>query len=145
MKMKATLIIILCICGSTSNAQKLSATDSLLISYEQKKWDAIRTGDHSVINDLMADDFYNIGYLPDGSVFRSGKPAKSKAASSAKEMQKLPKADFKLSDFKIITATKDVKIVTYTAKGPLSLYVTTTWARRQKNWKSVFYQATAFK
>ena len=146
MNPKNALIIFMCFFTSAPFAQKLTKTDSLLISYEQVKWDAIRTGDHSVIIDWMSEDFFNIGYLPDGSVFRSGKESKPKAASSATAgMKELPKADFQLSDFKVITATKDVKIVSYIAKGPLNIYATTTWVRRQKNWKSVFYQATAFK
>lgn len=145
MKAKYVLFILIFFYTTPLFAQKLLNTDSLLISYEQKKWDAMRTGNYSLLQDWMSDDFFNIGYMPDGSVYRYQKKKTRQAPAKTNEMKELPKANFQLRDFKVITATKDVKIVTYIANGPLNLYITTTWAKRQKNWKSVFYQATAFK
>ena len=144
MKSRIILFISIFFISTNLKAQHYTSTDSMLIRYEQQKWDAMRTGDYSILQDWMSDDFFNIGYMPDGSVYRYQKKKKAAVPINKKEMKELPKADFKLSNFKVITATKEVKIVTYIAKGPLNLYITTTWAKRQKNWKSVFYQATAF-
>ena len=145
--MKKGYILIICTLSFINDliAQHYTSTDSMLIKYEQQKWDAMRTGDYSLLQDWMSDDFFNIGYMPDGSVYRYQKKKIAVAPVNKKDMKELPIADFKLSDFKVVTATKDVKIVTYIARGPLNLYITTTWAKRQKNWKSIFYQATAFK
>ena len=118
--------------------------DTLLINREKVKWEALKTGQFGMNHEWFAPDFVSIGYMPDGSVYKSGKTNTSKPAN-APEKDKLPPADFALSNFKVVNASPEVKIITYQADGPLNLYVTTAWSKRGKLWMTVFYQATRYK
>lgn len=128
---------------SACSAQKDTA-DSLLISRENTKWEALKTGNFGLHDDWFADDFSSIGYMPDGSVYRMEKSNLSKPTNPG-EKGKLPAAVFLLSNFKVVNASESVKIITYQADGPLNLYVTTVWSKRHNEWKTVFYQATKYK
>lgn len=140
---------ILCFCYAVAMSfsaypQTDAGADSLLIVREKIKWEALKTGQFGMNSQWFAPDFISIGYMPDGSVYRSEK-ANTARPTNPGEKAKLPPADFALSNFKIVTATSDVKVVTYQADGPLNLYATTTWAKRGAEWLSVFYQATKYK
>ncbi len=124
-------------------AQKNSRIDSLLINWEKLKWEALSKGQFGLHNEWFAQDFSSIGYMPDGSVYRAEKRNVSKPTNEL-EKAKLPAADFALSNFKVVTASSEVKIVTYQADGPLNIYVTTTWVKRNNKWLTVFYQATKY-
>jgi len=115
--------------------------DTLLINREKVKWEALKTKNFGAHGDWFAKDFAAIGYLPDASVYRTGFGDKV----SLPKMDDLPSAVFVLSGFKIVNASKDVKAISYQADGPLNLYITTIWAKRENEWKTVFYQATKYK
>ena len=123
--------------------------DSMLVSREKQKWEALATGEpNPAAKDWFAKDMHSIGYMPDGTVYRtlynSEKQSFTKSKDSLAEV-KLPKATFVLSDFTVISPTADVKIVTYQSDGPIHLYATTVWHRRNDKWESIFYQATKYK
>jgi hypothetical protein len=91
-------------------------------------------------NDCFSKDFAAIGYLPDGSVYRTGFSDKI----SLPKMDSLPAAIFILSGFRVVNASTNVKVISYRANGPLNLFITTIWAIREREWKTVFYQATKY-
>lgn len=115
--------------------------DTLLINREKVKWEALQTKNFGAHREWFDKDFAAIGYLPDASVYRTGFGDKV----SLPKMDDLPSAVFVLSGFKIVNASTEVKAISYQADGPLNLYVTTVWARRENEWKTVFYQATKYK
>ena len=115
--------------------------DTLLISRETAKWEALSTKRFGKHREWFAQDFAAIGYLPDASVYRTN----FGDAVTLPKMDDLPSAVFVLSGFKIVNASTDVKVISYRADGPLNLYVTTVWTKREGEWKTVFYQATKYK
>jgi len=118
-----------------------SNDDSLLINRENIKWEALKTKNFGAHSDWFAKDFVSIGYLPDASVYRTGFGDNVVFP----KMDDFPTAIFVLSGFKIVNASTDAKVISYKADGPLNLYVTTVWAKRENEWKTVFYQATKYK
>lgn len=86
---------------------------------------------------MFAEDFLSLGYEPDGTVKMT-----TKAQSFSRENRLPPGFEFTLSDFKVISANKDSVIVTYVAAGPIKVHATSVWAKRGREWKTVFYQAT---
>ena len=115
--------------------------DTLLINREKVKWEALKTKNFGAHVEWFAKDFAAIGYLPDASVYRTGFGDNF----AFPKMDDLPSAVFILSGFKIVSASAEVKVISYKADGPLNLYVTTVWAKRDNEWKTVFYQATKYK
>jgi hypothetical protein len=126
--------------AQSSDAQSTN-TDTLLIRREHVKWEALQTKSFAAHADWFAKDFAAIGYLPDASVYRMG----FGDITGLPKMDSLPAAVFVLSGFKVINASADVKVISYRANGPLSLYITAVWANREGEWKTVFYQATKYK
>jgi hypothetical protein len=119
--------------------------DSLLVRQEKLKWQALSRGEFGKHPEWMTADFMNIGYLPDGTVmrYRKGEQVPNPGQAPGKKLS-LPPATFAVSDFHVLTASPDVRIVTYQARGPLNLFVSSTWVRQGSVWKTLFYQATAF-
>jgi hypothetical protein len=134
------LVIIFTVFQLSSFAQT-NNDDSLLISREKIKWEALKTKNFGAHGDWFAKDFISIGYLPDASVFRTGFGDKMVSP----KMDDLPAAEFILSGLKIVNVSPEVKVISYQSDGPLNLYVTTMWAKRDNEWKTVFYQATKYK
>ena len=97
------------------------------------KWKSLKTGKMPSGN-WFAKDMQSIGYMPDGNVYHtiydSEKKRFVKPVDTLAQV-KLPAADFILSDFKVVTASADVKILTYQSDGPLNLYATTVWTKRR--------------
>ncbi len=129
--------------ATTQKEAKLSAE---IIAKETRKWDAIRSGTWSSVEDLYADDYISVGYAPDLTVSRRTK----------KEMfgrAKLGRADFQLSDFKVITSNGDTAVISFVAKsagdGPFgsgfAIYASSIWVKRKGEWKTLFYQASLIK
>lgn len=129
---------------SGSLAAQSGNPDTLLIKRELAKWEALKTANFGAHPEWYASDFVSIGYLPNASVYRTG-TGKSQTPTVAQSKAKFPAARFQVSGFTIVTASPTVKIITYQADGPLNLYVTTVWTRRNNEWKSVFYQATKYR
>jgi hypothetical protein len=100
------------------------------------------------VSDWFAKDMLSIGYSPDGSVYHTvynpQKQTFTKANDSLTTV-KLPPATFVLSNFKVLSPSADVKIVTYQSDGPIHIYATTVWNKRGDKWQSVFYQATKYR
>jgi hypothetical protein len=139
LSLSAALILI-----TNASAQNNKNEDTMLINKEKQKWEALKTGKLLMQNNWFADDFVSIGYMPDGSVYRTEKKNLAKPTNAA-EKRELPPAIFMLSNFKTITVSPGVKIITYQADGLVNLYATTTWVKRNNEWKSIFYQATRIK
>ncbi len=138
--LRITVIVISLLLQSPLFAQSLS-DDSLLVNRERIKWEALQTKNFGSHREWFAQDFVSIGYLPDAGVYRTGFGDKFVFPT----MDELPSATFVLSGFKVVNASPEVKVISYQANGPLNLYVTTVWAMRNKEWKTVFYQATKYK
>ena len=120
--------------SAKATANSLEAT---LIAKEKRKWDALKNGRWLSLKDMFAEDFISIGYEPDGAVKMSMK------AQSFSQENRLPSGiEFALSDFKVVAANKDSAVITYIAAGPIKVHATSVWAKRGKEWKTVFYQAT---
>ncbi|MDB5202765.1 MAG: hypothetical protein JWQ27_2174 [Ferruginibacter sp.] len=115
--------------------------DSLLVNRERAKWEALKTKSFGAHPEWFSREMISIGYLPNNMVYRTGFGDKI----SFPKMDEFPAADFTVSGFKIVNATADVKIVSYQAEGPISVYVTSVWARKDNEWKTVSYQATKYK
>ena len=115
--------------------------DTLLVNREKIKWEALKTKNFGAHVEWFTKDFISIGYLPDASVYRTGFGDNF----TFPKIDDLPSAVFNLSGFKIVNASTEVKVISYQADGPLNLYVTTVWAKRDNDWKTVFYQATKYK
>ena len=126
---------------SQSSFAQTTTADKLLISREKIKWEALQTKSFGTHREWFAKDFAAIGYLPDASVYRTGFGDKI----SLPKMDSLPAAVFVLSGFKVVNASGSVKVISYRADGPLNLYITTVWANRAGEWKTIFYQATKYK
>lgn len=137
---KLALVAILLLMQYAVLAQS-NKDDTLLVSREKIKWEALQTKSFGAHRDWFAKDFKAIGYLPDASVYRTGFGDKL----TLPKMDDLPAAVFVLSGFKVVNASAGVKVISYQADGPLNLYVTTVWAKRAGVWKTVFYQATKYK
>ena len=115
--------------------------DTLLVNREKVKWEALKSRTFAAHNEWFSKEMASIGYLPDASVYRTGFGDNFVFP----KMDDLPPSTFILSGFKIVNASNEVKIVSYKADGPLFLYVTSIWAKRDNEWKTVFYQATKYK
>lgn len=135
------LLAVACTLLQLSSVGQSNNDDSLLISREHLKWEALKSKSFGTHGEWFAKDFAAIGYLPDASVYRTGFGDKK----SLPKMDSLPAAAFVLSGYKIVNASADVKVISYRADGPLNLYITTVWANREGEWKTVFYQATKYK
>jgi len=115
--------------------------DTLLVNREKVKWEALKSRTFAAHNEWFSKEMASIGYLPDASVYRTGFGDNFVFP----KIDDLPPSTFILSGFKIVNASNEVKIVSYKADGPLFLYVTSIWAKRDNEWKTVFYQATKYK
>ena len=126
-------------------AESLQAT---LTAKERQKWDAFRTGPSADIFEMFADDFVSIGYKP-------GPPPLTVEMTTKREMllargQKSPPAEFRLSDFQVMTPNGETAIVTYKARGTENtppgpefvIHATSVWVKRGEQWLTIFYQAT---
>jgi hypothetical protein len=136
---KLTLALLFILLQLSSFGQ--SSDDSLLISREKVKWEALKTKNFGLHAEWFSKDFVSIGYLPNATVYRTGFGDNFVFP----KMDDFPSAVFILSGFKIVNATTEVKVISYQSDGPLNLYVTTVWAKREGEWKTVFYQATKYK
>lgn len=136
------------LCTVMVNVQQMDAQtesiDSMLIHREITKWEGLKTANFDLHPEWFIAELTSIGYLPDGSVYKSGEE-QTHESGSLLEPEKYPPADFKLSSFKVIHAGPQVCIVTYQADGPLQLYATTVWQLMDDEWKTIFYQATRYK
>ena len=74
---------------------------------------------------------------PDGTVKMT-----TKAQSFSQENKLPPGIEFTVSDFKVVSAGKDSAVVTYIATGPIKVHATSVWTKLDKEWKTIFYQAT---
>lgn len=125
---------------------RVISVDSLLVRQEKLKWLALSRGEFGQHPEWLTADFMNIGYLPDGTVMRYRQGAQvANPGQAPNKRLKLPPATFAVSDFHVLTASPEVRIVTYQARGPMSLFVSSTWVKQGESWKTLFYQATAFK
>lgn len=123
--------------------QKESKVVAEIIVKETQKWDAIRAGNWSKIEGLYADDYLSVGYAPDLTVSRRTKEEMFGRAQ-------LGKADFQLSDIKVITTNGDTAVISFIATGvgpgPFGagfvIYASSVWAKRKGEWKTIFYQAS---
>ena len=114
-----------------------------IIAKETQKWDAIRAGSWSNIAGLYADDYMSVGYAPDLTVSRRTKQEMFGRA-------KLGRADFHLSDIKVITSNADTAVISFiatgTGSGPFgssfAIYASSVWVKRRGEWKTIFYQAS---
>jgi hypothetical protein len=141
--MKAIFALITFVCFTRCIGQ--TNIDSMLIKREMDKWASIGKGVSKPPN-WMGDDFFGIGIMPDSSVYRSrnGKQVANPGVKTRKNLI-LPPADFKLSDFQVMTPVENTKIVSYIADGPVNVFATTVWVNKGNEWRSVFYQATPYK
>jgi ketosteroid isomerase-like protein len=124
-------------------SQKEAKITAEIISKETQKWDAIRAGNWSGIEGLYADDYVSVGYAPDLTVSRRTKQEMFGRA-------KLGRADFQLSDIKVITSNGDTAVISFIATGsgtgPLgssfAIFASSVWVKRKGEWKTIFYQAS---
>ena len=114
----------------------VNSLEATLIAKERQKWESLKNGQWLSLKDMFAEDCLSIGYEPDGTVKMSTR------AQAFSQEGRLPSIEFALSDFKVVWANKDSAVVTYIAAGPIKLHATSMWAKRGKEWKTVFYQAT---
>jgi hypothetical protein len=153
MKNVVMIILLLILVSSIAFAQtkrkKMSQDariESIVLAKEKQKWEAIRTGQWSSIENLYADDCISIGYAPDLTISRRTKQELFGKA-------KLGKADFSLSDFKVVISNADTAVVTFKARGTdktppgpgFVIYATSVWVKRAGEWKTIFYQASLTK
>jgi hypothetical protein len=115
----------------------MGSLETALIAKEKQKWEALKNGRWLSLKDMFAEDFLSIGYEPAGTVKMT-----TKAQSFSQENWLPPGIEFTLSDFKVVSADKDSAVVTYIATGPIKVHATSVWAKRGKEWKTIFYQAT---
>ena len=108
-----------------------------LIAREKSKWEALKNGRWLDLREMFAEEFLSIGYEPDGSVKMT-----TKAQSFSQNNRLPPGIEFTLSDFKVVSAGKDSAVVTYIATGPIKVHATSVWTKLDKEWKTIFYQAT---
>ena len=130
-------LLIVTISGLASAQSKPSNLSSDLILKERQKWEALKAGRWLSLSDMFAEEFLSIGYEPDGSVRMT-----TKAQSFSPDNKLPPGIDFSVSDFKVVMVGKDSAVVTYTASGPIKVFATSVWAKRGREWKTVFYQAS---
>lgn len=147
--MKRLLVIVLLVLNvaHTSYAQTRKRptghaqtyVEEMLIALEKKTWDLYKNRDVKALDELTADDFYDI--YPDGTVVNK--------KQWLKDMLGVQVKDSTLTDFKVIMLTKDAAIIVYTAvahavdKGKevaIHNAVTSAWAKRNGRWVSVFYR-----
>jgi hypothetical protein len=80
-----------CLVMATSNllAQVPKAEDPLLISSEQQKWKALKTGSLTISHNWYAEDFVSIGYMPDGKAYQPEKRSQEKPAIVPNQKQSI--------------------------------------------------------
>ncbi|HET7537492.1 MAG TPA: hypothetical protein VFJ90_13615 [Candidatus Didemnitutus sp.] len=123
-------------------AEELTALERIKVDYffgtpEQKL----------AIVPMFDTDFHGIGEGPTG-------PSRSDYAQSTSNLKGpifpvFPAGTFKMSDVHIVTLQPGCVVITYIASGPgpdgkpWSAFLSSTWVKRGKEWKTVYYQETA--
>ena len=113
-----------------------------LIAQETRLIDALRNKDRQTVEEMLADQFYAI----DMKYGRMETPAVSAM------LDKVTITGYALSEVRAFQITDDAAVLTYkyvwsgiddgvSVKDAKS-YATSTWAKRDGRWKSVFYQET---
>jgi len=125
----------------TGTAEELTALERIKVDYvfgtpEQKL----------AVLAMYADDFQGIGYGPTG-------PARSDHVAVVQKLTNstfpaFPAGTFKMSDVHVVPVLPGCIVISYTASGPgpdgkpWSAFLSSTWARRGAEWKTIYYQAT---
>lgn len=137
------LIALVMLAGCAAPAANPDEVESLLIAAEQQKWDQFAAGGMEDLDlNLYAEDFINIGYYPTGILRQTKAEAFAPPADSS--MVPPPMVGMiELSDFIVVHASENAAIVSYKVTAPFgTMYVSSTWALRDGEWQTVFYQAS---
>ena len=127
-------------------AATVSADDAQLklelVAQETRLIDALKNKDRQTLEDMLADQFYAIDM----------KYGRLETPELMAMLDKLTITGYDLSEVKALVITDDVAVLTYkyvwsgTDDGvgikDATSYATSTWAKRDGQWKSVFYQET---
>ncbi|HWT01796.1 MAG TPA: nuclear transport factor 2 family protein [Pyrinomonadaceae bacterium] len=117
-----------------------SAIEQAVLENEKKIWEAFKTRDADIVNDLMADDATLV--TPDGRF------TKSDFLRMVSQFPAIP--SYSIDSPLIVSPSKDVAILsyrsTYIMKEPeektYSAFQTTIWVNRDGKWVAVFNQET---
>jgi hypothetical protein len=137
----ATLLAVLSLPAA---AQQSEAADKELIRLESTKWDPMSLLHPRDLMALFSEDMLSIDY---GSDLQGGVERRTWTEVLGYGSA-LPSWSMKLSDWKVLHPTPDVAIVSYKVTGvsvQWKAYATSTWARRDGKWQTVFYQASTAK
>lgn len=115
------------------------ATAEVLIEKEKQSWELVKQKDLKSFANFLADDFY--GIYPD---------AEGVTKSELLEKFKLlALVDYQLNDFKVTMLNKQAAIISYRAVArvtdngkeiPLTVALTSGWAKRGGKWFNVFFR-----
>lgn len=123
----------------------VAGTPAELLALERAKVDGIfgTLAQKEAMPRLFAADFAGISYSPFAPA-RGGAPTLEKL----KQFPALPAGTFQMTDTHVFPLADGVSVVTYVCSGPgpdgqpWSAFLSSTWARRHGEWKTVYYQAT---
>ena len=124
-------------------AQPNDALDKELMRLESTKWDPMSLLHPIDLMALFSDEMLSVDY---GTDLQGG--AERRTWREVLGFGAVPSWTMKLSEWKVLHPTPDVAIVSYKVTG-VSVqwkgYATSTWARRNGKWETVFYQASTAK
>ena len=132
------LLSVVTACSPQSAKMSPQEVESMLIAKEQEKWDLFAKGDMMAASTLYADDFINVGFSPAGMVRQN----KQEAFDMLAQVPPMP-GGISLVDFIVVHGDDHSAVVSYKVAAPFgNLYVSSVWAERNGEWKTVFYQAS---
>ena len=120
-----------------------SDADAELIKLESSKWDPASLLHPIDLMSLFSDEMVSVDY---GSELQGG--AERRTWREILAYGPLPSWKMQLGDWRVLRPTPDVAIVSYKVTGvsvQWKAYATSTWARRNNKWQTVFYQVTTAK
>ena len=132
------MLSIVTACSPQSASITPQEVESMLIAKEQEKWDLFGQGNFAAASELYADDFINLGFTPAGMV-RQNKKETFDMLAQVPSMS----GGISLTDFLVVHGDDQSAVVSYKVAAPFgNLYVSSVWAERNGEWKTVFYQAS---
>lgn len=132
------LVSLLSACSQENETMNVTEIESMLINKEQEKWDLFAQGNFTAVSEMYADDFINVGFTPAGMVRQN----KEDALAMLSQVPPMP-GGISLTDFLVVHGDDNSLVLSYKVSAPFgNLYVSSVWAERNGEWKTVFYQAS---
>jgi ketosteroid isomerase-like protein len=118
-----------------------------VVQLETRKWDLFfgSAADRQQVMSYYAEDFVNVGYGPAGVA----RQTRAEMAAGIGMFPQLPAGSFSLAEMRTIPAGGGGVVLSYRITGPgptgpdWTAYVVSVWARRDGEWKTIYYQATS--